>query len=74
MQSKQAKNLKENNQKKALRDRIKDHLVYKRGYVNFINQPLGDTGRVAKDLILTEEGRAVVERYLNDQEAKAKNN
>jgi len=42
--------------------------------INFINQPLGDTGRVAKDLILTEEGRAVVERYLSNQEAKAKNN
>jgi hypothetical protein len=74
MQNKQAKNLKENNEKKALRDRIKAHLVYKRGYVNFINQPLGDTGRVTKDLILTEEGRAVVERYLSDQEARAKNN
>jgi hypothetical protein len=74
MQSKQAKNLEENNQKKALRDRIKAHLVHKGSYVNFINQPLGDTGRVAKDLILTEEGRAVVERYLTDQEAKAKNN
>jgi hypothetical protein len=73
MQSKQASNLEENSQKKALRDRIKAHLVYKRGYVNFINQPLGDTGRVTKDLILTEEGRAVVERYLSDQ-AKAKNN
>ena len=67
-------NLKENNQKKALRDRIKAHLVHKGSYVNFINQPLGDTGRIAKDLILTEEGRAVVERYLSDQEAKAKNN
>lgn len=74
MQSNQAKNLKENNVKKALRDRIKAYLVYKGSYVNFINQPLGDTGRTTKDLILTEEGRAVVERYLNDQEAKAKNN
>nr|WP_206012039.1 hypothetical protein [Pseudoalteromonas sp. Z1A8] len=74
MQSKQASNLEENNQKKALRDRIKAHLVYKRGYVNFINQPLGDTGRVTKDLILTEEGRAVVEKYLNDQEGKEKIN
>ena len=44
MQSKQAKNLKENNDKKALRDRIKAHLVHKGSYVNFINQPLGDTG------------------------------
>jgi len=44
MQSKQAKNLEENNQKKALRDRIKAHLVHKGSYVNFINQPLGDTG------------------------------
>ena len=74
MQSNQAKNLKENNVKKALRDRIKAYLVYKGSYVNFINQPLGDTGRTTKDLILTAEGRAVVERYLNDQEAKAKNN
>ncbi|MCK8095955.1 hypothetical protein OIZ54_15795 [Pseudoalteromonas sp. A3] len=74
MQSNQAKNLKENNVKKALRDRIKAYLVYKGSYVNFINQPLGDTGRTTKDLILTAEGRAVVERYLNAQEAKAKNN
>ncbi|MCK8108287.1 hypothetical protein MTF64_15500 [Pseudoalteromonas sp. 2CM41L] len=74
MQSNQAKNLKENNVKKALRDRIKAYLVYKGSYVNFINQPLGDTGRTTKDLILTAEGRAVVERYLDAHEAKAKNN
>ncbi|WP_217877282.1 tyrosine-type recombinase/integrase [Pseudoalteromonas shioyasakiensis] len=62
----QQKIIKDKEHKKALRERIKASLVHKGAYIQFINQPFGDTGKSVKELILTKDGRTVIESYLDD--------